>query len=511
MAILTLTSRVSQATPFSLLQQGNMLQSRADVRQIIPAYSGNLMGYWRFESNFNDFSGNAKTAQARGTPSLTSGGHLGGSTSLNGTTDYYDFASNVMPAATNFTISLWFNQTANANVEFWGLGATSGCNPSSTYFGISADGRLHAGVGCGGQIDASAIASVGAWNHAVLTKDASSNMAIYLNGVLVAGPTNINGANALSTGNELLGAFWNGGTRRGFFNGKFDEVAIWNVALSAADIAALYQGCKAFKMTFIYTGANQTFTVPEGCTAVSIKAWGAGGGGSSWYDSATGGGGGYVRAGISTTAGESLTVIVGQKGSVSTAATFGGGGGGGGAAGGSCCGGSGGGRSEVARAGTPLIVAGGGGGAGSHNWGGNGGGSTGGNGDASFGPGAGAGIGGSQVGPGSGGVGAAGGTSGANGSASAGGTGGNSAAGNDSPGGGGGGGYGGGGGGGGGGPNVAGAGGGGGSNYVPTGGKSISASGRTPGNSGDADRNGAGGGGARSSAGADGIVVISFP
>ncbi len=36
--------------------------------------------------------------------------------------------------------------------------------------------------------------------------------------------------------------------------------------------------CTPGSQTFTYTGSNQTFVVPAGCTSISIKAWGAGGG-----------------------------------------------------------------------------------------------------------------------------------------------------------------------------------------------------------------------------------------
>ena len=74
--------------------------------------------------------------------------------------------------------------------------------------------------------------------------------------------------------------------------------------------------CTAGSQVFSYTGSNQTFTVPAGCTSVTIKAWGAGGGGSSQgytYPYVTaGGGGGYATGTLTVTPGQQLTVIVGQ-------------------------------------------------------------------------------------------------------------------------------------------------------------------------------------------------------
>jgi len=118
--------------------------------------------------------------------------------------------------------------------------------------------------------------------------------------------------------------------------------------------------------TYVYTGADQTVTVPAGATSVTIKAWGAGGGGipgsggSGQGFVSSGGGGGFATGTLAVTPGQTLTLIVGQGGAVTGANRYGGGGGG------SYYGGDGGGRSAVrTSAGVELITAGGGGGGGS--------------------------------------------------------------------------------------------------------------------------------------------------
>ena len=129
--------------------------------------------------------------------------------------------------------------------------------------------------------------------------------------------------------------------------------------------------------TFTYTGANQTFQVPTTISpaSITIYMWGAGGGGNTNY----GGAGAMVQGILPVTPGESLTIVVGQGGTIDGTTTFGGGGAGGGnMTGGSAPGigysgngfpqnaGSGGGRSAIQRGGTAptndIVVAGGGGG-----------------------------------------------------------------------------------------------------------------------------------------------------
>jgi hypothetical protein len=140
-------------------------------------------------------------------------------------------------------------------------------------------------------------------------------------------------------------------------------------------------------LTFSYTGANQTFTLPAGCSSFSAQLWGAGGAGglvtsSGYLAGGGGGGGGYTVATVSSGTGTNVfTVIVGAGGNVSASSnttSFGGGGSGGvNSSPNVFFGGGGGGRSAIALAGNDVLTAGGGGGGGEGVGGGGGGGQTG--------------------------------------------------------------------------------------------------------------------------------------
>lgn len=60
------------------------------------------------------------------------------------------------------------------------------------------------------------------------------------------------------------------------------------------------------------------FTVPCGMTSASIKLWGAGGGGAVWPSNNNytfgGGGGGFTSGNLAVTAGQNLTVVIGEGG-----------------------------------------------------------------------------------------------------------------------------------------------------------------------------------------------------
>ncbi|HEX6164408.1 MAG TPA: glycine-rich protein [Vicinamibacterales bacterium] len=129
-------------------------------------------------------------------------------------------------------------------------------------------------------------------------------------------------------------------------------------------------------LTFNFTGAAQTFTVPAGVTQVNITAYGAQGGAGAGAGPA-GGLGGSVTARITVTPGEVLQVNVGGAGAAGAGGGAGGFNGGGAAGAGAVQGGGGGGASDVRQGGVALanrvVVAAGGGGSGPVGTGGTGG------------------------------------------------------------------------------------------------------------------------------------------
>ena len=84
---------------------------------------------------------------------------------------------------------------------------------------------------------------------------------------------------------------------------------------SAAQTQALgtQAACGSGAQVFAYSGAAQTFSVPQGVHTINVKLWGAGGGKPGGV-AATGGAGGFASATLSVTPGTQLTIIVGQGG-----------------------------------------------------------------------------------------------------------------------------------------------------------------------------------------------------
>jgi hypothetical protein len=177
------------------------------------------------------------------------------------------------------SMDLWFrtprnptSQTENALVQYgspsngqmFGL-ITSGNCPGKLYFyGHSADL-------CG-----TTTILPDTWYHAVVTYDGTT-LSLYLNGNLESqAPMTLNtviDANGLTIGYRVGGALW---------QGLIDEVEVFNRALSAEEIAAIYAAGSAGKcsFTFIYVskddlcgGNNPCFpNIQNGIASASIPA-----------------------------------------------------------------------------------------------------------------------------------------------------------------------------------------------------------------------------------------------
>ncbi len=141
-------------------------------------------------------------------------------------------------------------------------------------------------------------------------------------------------------------------------------VALGPTAPAAA--AAPEPSCDATSCTvsFGYTGALESFTVPPLVSELDVRVSGASGGDARQGFSSPGGQGGTTRASLPTTPGTTWEILVGGAGSPGDAGGNRAFGGGGATSGDSYLGSGGGGSFLFGTDGTPAVVAGGGGGAG---------------------------------------------------------------------------------------------------------------------------------------------------
>ena len=224
---------------------------------------------------------------------LPDGGALsGGQLALSsGSSQYVSLPTGIVGALTNFTVMAWVNLATTAN---WARIFDFGDN-TTTYMFLTpqcgGSGTLRFAVttnssGSEQQINCSLTLNTGAWHQVAVTLNTNRGI-LYLDGVAVGTNTGmtLNPAILGITTNNYLGkSQW----ADPYFNGWFAEFRIYNVGLSAAEIAAtaaLGSGgllsAGSPPMSLARTGMNLTFSWPlanagftlQSRTNLSSGAW----------------------------------------------------------------------------------------------------------------------------------------------------------------------------------------------------------------------------------------------
>jgi uncharacterized protein (TIGR02145 family) len=247
----------------------------------VPSYvpTNGLVGYWGFNGNANDQSGNGNNGTVNGATLTTDrNGNANSAYSFDGVGNYINIANNVLPTtSTSLTISLWFLSSDNDGHL---ISDRSGAGNTSKY-SISTGGTV-IGSGCEngncagscGQYLTTIAPSGTTWNNAVLVKDLSSNVCkIYLNGVLAGTRnnfcyTNFSSPTAIGRGNSYYAPFADG-----YVNGKIDDVGIWNRALTEAEITQLYTSASSFQTLCTKTIQPYNVNVGDATHDGSTYAW----------------------------------------------------------------------------------------------------------------------------------------------------------------------------------------------------------------------------------------------
>ena len=104
------------------------------------------------------------------------------------------------------------------------------------------------------------------------------------------------------------------------YNTTTNRLNVWN-GTAWTEVLATPNATQTFApVTFSFTGAAQTYTVPPGVTSLRVTALGSMG--SPYNNGSVGGSGGRAEGTLAVTPGEVLTVIVGGRGAVWTGGSF---------------------------------------------------------------------------------------------------------------------------------------------------------------------------------------------
>ncbi len=213
----------------------------AQVPNYVP--TNGLVGWWPFNGNANDESGNGNNGTVNGATLTADRNGAANSAyyfSSSGCATRIDVNVNTSSIQTGLTMSVWVMNVGNGCLgprllEFWGNDGPGQAQWGTAYGSLNLYGIgsiTSTGFSCAAGIPMS---PNNIWSHLVYTNNGSQGK-FYKDGVLI---TTIN-----STGNPILassGAFGRmNHPAYDAYNGNLDDIGIWNRALSECEIVDLY-------------------------------------------------------------------------------------------------------------------------------------------------------------------------------------------------------------------------------------------------------------------------------
>jgi hypothetical protein len=200
-----------------------------------------LIGYWPFCGNANDISGNGNNGTPMNGVSLTTDrfGNANSAYSFDGINDNITVQNSTSFQTNSWSVSSWFK------TSFLGYNRiTSKDSPSNPYNDMSLivqNGFLYISSSVNGQLNSpqpicNTFVADNNWHHVIATRS-SGTFYIYIDGVLCISVndnfTQLSNSNTFYIGSPSP-------YPSQYFNGKLDDIGIWNRALTASEIQQLY-------------------------------------------------------------------------------------------------------------------------------------------------------------------------------------------------------------------------------------------------------------------------------
>jgi hypothetical protein len=205
------------------------------------APANGLVGWWNFDEGSGtsaaDSSGNSNTGTLTNGPTWTASGKINGALSFNGTNqDVHVTTATDLIGGGPATVSAWIYPVAyvagggyiiaNWEVVFY---LSSGCD----CVGFSSDNQTHNVPSAANSVP------LNQWTLVTAARDAAGTTNVYINGVLSSAANQFSGTPLAGYNGTIIGNRDGDATP---FNGKIDDVRVYNRALSAPEILRLYNG-----------------------------------------------------------------------------------------------------------------------------------------------------------------------------------------------------------------------------------------------------------------------------
>jgi hypothetical protein len=255
----------------------------------IPNYvpTNGLVGYWPFNGNANDESGNGNNGTVNGA-TLTADrfGVANKAFSFDGATSYIEVLDDNSLDVTSVSVSCWINPNDFGSVSQnhqghifskreasgWGNSFQMAVTTTTPNNGIWANFTIGSNNWVFYDPSVNPL-QVNSWMFVTYTHD-SNEAKLYINGELKNSLTILGG---LSSNNLPLwfGARPNAGGNSQFYDGKIDDISIWNRALTQCEIQDLYNA--QLNSVAVNGGTDQTL-----CEGQSTSLFGSGASTYTW-------------------------------------------------------------------------------------------------------------------------------------------------------------------------------------------------------------------------------------
>lgn len=221
----------------------------------IPSYVpvAGLQCYYPFNGNGNDASTLNNHLTNNGAVLTTDRfGNTDAAYNFNGSTQYLirNTPSFTFNPSSTFTVSLWHNRNTSSVV---GIPIMHASNAAGNFIWIFQTGATNMQFGTNKQqsawIWAQSTSTTNAWTHIVLVYNAGA-MTLYKDNVAVATAT----FNHTGVTSATLPLYVGRGIGGSYFNGKIDDIGIWNRCLSACEVNDLYTAANT--LTTVNAGPN---------------------------------------------------------------------------------------------------------------------------------------------------------------------------------------------------------------------------------------------------------------
>ena len=225
---------------------GTSTEQMWSLRVLEPAMPAGLVAWWRAEANAQDAAGTNHGAATNG--ATYAEGKVGQSFLFDGVNDYVSVPDVAALRPASVTLEAWvmFN-SANGPI----IARTIGSGISDSYILWLTGGNLSGAVcdinGAATTLGVPFAPVLGQWYHLAFSfDDLTKRQALYINGSRVA--TNLS-HRSIGYDNHpvLLGGDIDNGTPSFLLNGRIDEAAIYNRALTIDEVAAVYDAGAAGK------------------------------------------------------------------------------------------------------------------------------------------------------------------------------------------------------------------------------------------------------------------------